>query len=157
HRKVFLAGITIVAMITFILTGTSMTGGGDFFSYIAYLVGRDPGRATRVASLYGKNLQEVDIVRMRQRRIRANQFMVGAVDMAHQNIDKKLREASAKWDQFPQREITDALEGSMRRNLITRYPQLAAQFGMMTPQEMQQQIGGTVRRLQFVMDDLSRT
>src|SRR5262245_15990053 len=158
HRKVFLAAITIVAMITFILTGSSMTGRGDFFSFLADLVGRDPGRATRVATLYGKNIQEVDVVRMRQRRIRANTFMLGAVDLAHQNIEKKLREASAKWEQFTQREINDALEGSMRRTLLARNPQLAAQFfGMMTPKEMQQQISGTIRRLQSVMQDFTQT
>src|SRR5262249_47048812 len=80
-----------------------------------------------------------------------------AVDIAHRNIETKLREASSKWDKFEQQTVNDALDGKMRRTLSETNPQLAAQFGMLlTGEEMRQQITMTTRQLQFLMENFAR-
>src|SRR5262249_61792114 len=92
HQKVFLAGITIVAMVTFVLTG-SLTGRGDFFDYVVRLVGGE-GRYPRVATLYGKAVDARELDQLRQRRFLANQYMGGAVALAAQNIQNKVVQAT---------------------------------------------------------------
>jgi hypothetical protein len=107
HQKTFLAGITIVAMLTFVFS--SGLSKGDFFSWVVQLVGGE-GRYQRVATLYGKSLDSHDLGLVQQRRLLANQYMAGAVEMATQTLGQKVMQASAKWDEQSRYTIFEALQ-----------------------------------------------
>ncbi len=80
HQKVIMAGIILLSMITFI--GISGAGsGGDFFSDITRLFTRRVS-ASAVASIYGREVSQDQLVRLRKQREIANVFMVQATQIA---------------------------------------------------------------------------
>lgn len=83
HQKVLFAGLTILCMLTFVLTG-SMSGARDFFQ--AFLPGSDPRRGTEIATLYGKPVYEQELRQLALRRQIANQFMMDAMVTANFNL-----------------------------------------------------------------------
>src|SRR5947208_8719612 len=93
HRKVWLAGVTIIAMITFVLS-FSITGGGDFFAFVSRLLGAESRGNPTVATLYGKPINQMEMQRIRERRVLANTFMEMAAQTAHDNVEKSLREVT---------------------------------------------------------------
>lgn len=137
HQKVILAGITIIAMITFVLSG-SLTGRGDFFGYVTDLVGGE-GRSPKVATLYGSKVDQRSIDLVRVRRQVANLYVLGAVVQAHNNILRRVEESLAKWDAGIQQPVRDALFGL----------QLARQFGMV------EGLDQSLRTLTFVRNTLA--
>jgi hypothetical protein len=122
HQKVFLAGITIVAMVTFVLTG-SLTGRGDFFDYIVRLVGGE-GRYPRVATVYGKGVNTQELEQLRQRRYLANQYVQGAILKAADNVRRKAEQASAKWEPFQRQSLLEGAQTAYQLVLFgNQFPQ----------------------------------
>src|SRR6267142_1327086 len=96
HQKAWLAGVTIMAMATFVLCGL---GGGDFAGWLLTLVG-GKGRAPEVVKLYGKKLDTQDVVQLRQQRLMANQFMETAASVAGGNINAELQRSLDRFGEF---------------------------------------------------------
>jgi hypothetical protein len=95
HQKVWMAGILLVCMVTFVLcTGL---GGGDFGSWITGLFGYNRGGAA--ARINGKNVHDGELVKLRARRRMADAFMFQALMAgranARENILKKLETKEA--------------------------------------------------------------
>src|SRR5208283_5839813 len=76
HQKVLMAGMVLVAMVTFVLTG-SLTGRGDFFDWFASIF---TGRVSRntVITIDGKDIDILKLREISQHRQIANQFMSAA-------------------------------------------------------------------------------
>src|SRR5262245_13634390 len=89
HQKVIFAGLTILCMVTFILTG-SLTGRGDFFDWLITSMGGQ-GKLPQIATLYGKKLTQLDINALRDGRLLANEYMAIASQQALLNIMQALR------------------------------------------------------------------
>src|SRR5438105_1604477 len=98
HQKTFLAGVTILAMLTFILS----FGAGDVTDWIRRAFGGE-GRYGHVATLYGKTIDQRDLAHVQERRYLANAYMQQAVNEAAMKVEKKVRTALPKWDAFQQR------------------------------------------------------
>src|SRR5205085_11931557 len=83
HQKKLFAGLTILCMITFVMTG-SMVAGRDFFQGLMLMFGAG-GRGPEVATLYGKRVQREELVRLQEQRQIANRFMFAALSTASRN------------------------------------------------------------------------
>jgi hypothetical protein len=150
HRKAFLAGITIMTMFIFVFS-FSATRGGDFFSFVSQLVGAENRRYPTAAVLYGKKIDVYKLQQVQERRALANNFIEQAVQVAHKNVEQKLREATAKWEPGLQREVTQVLQSRLIRDLMMRNPQFAAQL---QPTEVLAQIRQGQTTLNFLRQDL---
>jgi hypothetical protein len=95
HQKVIFAGLTILCMFTFVAMGSSFSGGGDFFSEVQRLFG-GRGRAAEVATLYGKNIDNREIVNLREQRRIANVFMHSAIQTAANTMVSSLTDARSR-------------------------------------------------------------
>src|SRR5438105_4885617 len=84
HQKKWLAAVTILAMITFIFAGASMSG-GDLFSWASQAVGAR-GKYETVVKLYGTRVNTNDVRLLRYQRTMANEFMMSAVNMSHSRV-----------------------------------------------------------------------
>lgn len=111
HRKRWLAGVTILAMFTFVMS-FSITGGGDLFGQLGRWVGAESARYPTIAKLYNKKLDQRDLVRVNQRRQLANTFITRATGMVQQEVQGKVFQAMGKWDSTLQREFMMALQQS---------------------------------------------
>src|SRR4051794_35464027 len=95
HQKVVFAGLTILCMITFILTGSSLTGRGDFFDWVQTTLGGE-GRYPQVASVYGKKIDQRDVGTLREQRMIASDYMQVASQIARGNLATELQKVSEK-------------------------------------------------------------
>jgi hypothetical protein len=114
HQKVIFAGLTILCMVTFVLAGAYGSRGGDFFGWLQGLVGNRS--ANSEARLYNKDVSPLEIQRLRQQRLIANQFMTMAVEQAHQSFFYEF----AHTDKF--RDLRTELVRDMRRTMAMNFP-----------------------------------
>jgi hypothetical protein len=83
HQKIFMAGLVLVAMVTFVLTGSSFRG-GDAFSWITSLISRG-NAASESFTVFGSKVTPRDLQLLQQERHIANTFMVLATNAAIQD------------------------------------------------------------------------
>src|SRR5581483_1628082 len=95
HQKVIFAGLTILCMVTFILTGSSLTGRGDFFDWVQTSLG-GKGRFPAVATLYGSKVDQRDIQELREQRIVANEYMLIASSDARRRVMAEIFDPRSK-------------------------------------------------------------
>ncbi|MBY0526671.1 MAG: hypothetical protein K2R98_24960 [Gemmataceae bacterium] len=105
HKKVLFAGLTIMCMLTFVLMGTGMGGGGDFFSDLTRSLTGNV-RQTDVASLYGKDVTEKQLFTLKQQRLLANSFMTMATDAAFNSKVEAIRKTLGTSPQAQQALLT---------------------------------------------------
>jgi hypothetical protein len=108
HQKVFFAALTIICMFTFVLS-SGVSGRGDFFYEMAMLVGMQQ-RSTGVASLYGKDVEQVDIRLLAEQRRVANQFMREAVFRGEQNVSNDVLGPRSPLDQGMRARLSNILQ-----------------------------------------------
>jgi hypothetical protein len=89
HQKTLLAGVTILAMVTFILSTGSLSG-GDFFGELLRLIGAQT-RMSGVGTLYGREVSHHELALVRHQRQIAHEYMSLAGDTAFQNVFQELR------------------------------------------------------------------
>jgi hypothetical protein len=93
HQKAWLAAVTILAMVTFIMTGSGLaTGTGDAFGWIAEMFGGKSQNPT-VVKLYGKKVKAQDIEQLRAQRMLANVFMFTVTHRAVGTIYKEINDS----------------------------------------------------------------
>jgi hypothetical protein len=115
HKKVFFAGLTIMCMITFVLTGSS-----GVFQELMGLFGVGRGEGAHVATVYGKPVFYPELTRLRQQREIANLFMLSAVLQANEEAHKRLTQLvnSAKLDEAVQKPLSGALMNVTFRTIM---------------------------------------
>jgi hypothetical protein len=84
HQKVVMAGMVMVAMLTFVVAGSS----GYFLELTGWF--RGGGNSPQVAVLYGKPVSTQDIVQVRLQRELANAFIVTAISETNTATCNKL-------------------------------------------------------------------
>lgn len=106
HQKVLFAGLTILCMLTFVLTGAMSGSSRDFFH--ALLPGADPRRGTEIATLYGKPVYTAELRQLQLRRHIANQFMFEALGQANANAAMAVVQglASSSMDKAQQQAVS---------------------------------------------------
>src|SRR5436305_12317531 len=88
HQKTLLAGVTVLAMVTFILSSGTLSG-GDFFGEMMRLFGGQ-SRVAETATVYGKRIVPQEIAFLRHQRQVASQYMMLATQTALMNIQREL-------------------------------------------------------------------
>jgi hypothetical protein len=122
HSKVVFAGLTILCMATFVLSG-GMGGKGDFFTTVGdWLSG---GSRTAAVTVYGKNYSGPDVNEIAIQRRMANQYMDYAVSATAQSLFMRYQESASKLD----RESQGMLEQ------VINQPQLYSLFRQMAESE----------------------
>ncbi|MBV9126013.1 MAG: hypothetical protein JO112_21890, partial [Planctomycetes bacterium] len=145
HQKVMFAVLTIFCMFIFVLTGSSM-GGWDYFMDLFRFFGAGP-RLPQIATLYGKDVDKAEIMRLRRDREIANQFMDVATAAARDREVRMVLEATSKWDEKQQQVIKQAVGA---RNFVRQYPQFRSYF-------LQQQFPDLERQLNSLWFELIHT
>ncbi len=106
HQKKLLAGVTVLAMVTFILSSGTLSG-GDFFGEMLRLFGGE-GRVAEAATLYGRRVSQQELALVRQQRLLASQYMTMATQTAFANVHRELMRSLDK-DKALQQELQQAL------------------------------------------------
>jgi hypothetical protein len=127
HQKVLFAALTILCMFVFVLSGAS----GFFQEWQHWFTGR--GRIPEVATVYGKPVDERDLLLLRQQRELANMFMVEAIQRATLNagLDVERALTERKLDPQTQQLIREAL--GFRQNYVKFDPQRGIAFYQADP------------------------
>lgn len=100
QRKAMFAGLTLLCMVTFILTG-SMTGRGDFFDWLQTAFGGE-GRIPQVATVYGNRVDQLEIQTLREQRLLANEYMMVLTQLARSQIYQEILKSMDKFKGFEQ-------------------------------------------------------
>ncbi len=106
HQKKLLAGVTVLAMVTFILSSGTLSG-GDFFGEMLRLLG-GRGRVAEAATLYGQRISQQELSFLKQQRGLANQYMTNASQVAYFNVQRELSSYLEK-DKALQSELQQAM------------------------------------------------
>src|SRR5262245_15158160 len=88
HQKTLLAGLTILAMVTFILSSGTLSGGDFFGEMLRVLGGRS--RVAEAATLYGRRISQQEMASLRQRRLLASEYTSKATAVALYNVQSSL-------------------------------------------------------------------
>jgi hypothetical protein len=97
HQKVWMAGILLVCMITFVLcTGVS----GDFSSWLMSVFGKNRGAV--IAKMYGKKITDTELRNVRLKRRVANEFMIAASNVG---ANKAFQDEVGKLDPDTRKQI----------------------------------------------------
>src|SRR5437879_5209616 len=92
HQKTMFAGLTIVCMLTFVLTGFGF-GGADYFSYISAKLGyRRVKDKDKAAQLYGQVVSADDLNEVQRQRTVANFYMRFAIAVAHMEVIRSIND-----------------------------------------------------------------
>jgi len=140
HQKAIFAGLTIICMLTFVLT-SGVGSGGDFFSELQRMIGVR-STATEAARLFGKRVEMADIMRLREQRRLANQFMTASLEFALNNALGELQTAVPDLDNQIKSQLQQVL---FARQLIDRG------FGR---EYFEQQLFGFLRQLEALIEGL---
>jgi hypothetical protein len=108
HQKVFFAALTIICMFTFVLS-SGIAGRGDFFYEMAMLVGMRQ-RSTGLASLYGKDVEQVELRLLAEQRRVANQFMRAAIFRGNQAVIDDVLGQRSQLDQGMKARVTNIIQ-----------------------------------------------
>src|SRR5262249_26088657 len=117
HQKVFMAGMVFVAMITFVLAGSS----GVFQEVTGWFGGG--GAGTPVANLYGKPVYAQEINQVRQQRDLANFFLINAISASNNAVCERLKNEVTK------SKLSKETQGQLGQQLVMRPFYLSRQFG----------------------------
>src|SRR5438094_5520524 len=88
HQKTLLAGVTVLAMVTFILSSGTLSG-GDFFGEMMRLFG-GRARVAEAATVYGRPISQQELAALAQRRRMASEYMMRATLLARANVQREL-------------------------------------------------------------------
>lgn len=143
HQKVLFAGLTILCMFTFVAM-SGVSAGGDVFSELVRLFGGQSRGKTEVANLYGKSIDQQEIVFLRQQRRLANEFMAFATQEAQRKLIDDVLKTVPEFDKNLQQQLQKV--GSSRQ--LAAYPE----FGRLA--EYYRQLNMMIRRLQILQTSL---
>jgi hypothetical protein len=118
HQKVFMAGLVFVAMLTFVVAGSS----GYFLELTGWF--RGSSGSPQVAVVYGKPVYTTDIVQLRQQRELANLFIVSAISQTNDVTAKKLMEDIGK-SKLSKQTQDDVRQQLFMRSIYLQNPQFA--------------------------------
>ncbi|OAI47766.1 hypothetical protein AYO44_08995 [Planctomycetaceae bacterium SCGC AG-212-F19] len=89
HQKALFAVLTIICM--FIFVGSAGMGAGDLIASLMGMIGVRGSQGAGMASLYGADVSQRDLVFLARQREIANTYMSSATDFALQNRMQELR------------------------------------------------------------------
>src|SRR5205807_2871220 len=92
HQKVMFAGLAIICMFIFVLTGSAMSG-WDYFVGLMENFGLSTSRNPTVATIYGSNVNKSEILNVQRQRQVANQFMAQASATAYRKVGESRQQA----------------------------------------------------------------
>jgi hypothetical protein len=141
HQKAIFAGLTIVCMFTFVLT-SGVGSGGDFLSEVARMFGVR-STANEAARLFGKRVEMPEILRLREQRRLANQFMSASLDVALNSALGDLQKSVP--------DLANQIKSQLQSVLFAR--QLIGQGGF-GRQYYQQQLFGLLNQLEGIIERL---
>ena len=130
HQKVFFAGLTILCMITFVLTG-SISASWDFFQGFATIFG-GRGSSPDVAKLYGKRVFQNELAQLQKQRAIANKFMGSAMQMASFSAMNSALDAIQKSQM--DRQLQSQIQRDAQMFLQGLDPQFSKIFGIFSQQ-----------------------
>jgi hypothetical protein len=155
HQKAWLAGITIMAMFSFVFC----SGGVD--TVLRLFGGRWAGRGTQsgseseITKLYGKPVTRSDVQVTELQRTMANLFMANAVGIATNRLVTEINEAFATADSFFQRQLQMVLQNqNTRSQMFTRFAQFITSDYL---DRMQNEVRRDLSMLDGLQGELDRT
>src|SRR5258707_1410403 len=92
HRRVMLAGVTLLAMVTFVLCGSSSLVGGNFFSEVLVRFGFRKSQHVEVCKLDGNKITYEEMLALQRQRLIAHEFMSAATNIAQENIVRDFKQ-----------------------------------------------------------------
>jgi len=131
HQKVLFAGLTILCMFTFVAMSGVSTG-GDLFSQLVPLFGGQSRGKMEVANLYGRSIDQQEIVLLRQQRRLANEFMSIATQNAQENLTADIIKTVPEFDKALQDQLQTLTLYRRFAAQMGRLPEFDSQLNMMT-------------------------
>jgi len=122
NQKAWLAGLTILCMVTFVLCGT-IGAGGNLLESFGVRFGQSKGEV--VATLYGKDILAREIQDLRNQRRLANVYLDQVTRASRAQVFSAAFEASSKWEESQRRILQQVL---MFRNFSLQSPQFRQQY-----------------------------
>jgi len=122
NQKAWLAGLTILCMVTFVMC-QGIGAGSNLLESMGVRFGSRKGEV--VATLYGKDILARDILELRQQRKLANTYLDQVTAMSRNQVFSAAFEASSKSEEAQKRILQQVL---MYRQLSLQSPQFRQQY-----------------------------